>query len=97
MQCPYNQHHFIAKTSVERHKLKCRYGVVGVVSDNDFEPDNKSSTVVNISEYQQYCTFFQFQFDICIHVYTGPSIMAAVKKYAANSCERFSIITLIFC
>jgi U11/U12 small nuclear ribonucleoprotein SNRNP48 len=47
MQCPYNQHHFIDKASLERHKLKCRYGVTDVVSD--FETVKTSSRFVKIS------------------------------------------------
>ena len=47
MQCPCNQHHFIDKNSLEKHKLKCRYGVVGVVSDD--EEAESGSTFVRIS------------------------------------------------
>ena len=52
MQCPYNQHHFVSKSSVETHKLKCRYGVVGVVSDNEEVEDGKTdSAFVKISKF----------------------------------------------
>lgn len=48
MQCPFNQNHFIDKKSVKKHKSKCCYGEVGVVSDNEeAEPKN---TFVRISE-----------------------------------------------
>ena len=52
MQCPHNDHHFIAKSSVEKHKSKCRYGAVGVVTDEEIvsEKGTSKSTSVSISE-----------------------------------------------
>ena len=62
MQCPFNQNHFIDKKSVEKHKLKCRYGVVGVVSDNEeAEPKN---TFVRISESHFLSSVFYSLFAI---------------------------------
>ena len=90
MQCPYNHRHFIAKTSLDKHRLKCRYGVVGVVSD-ELEGDERSSALVSISE----CVFnactgtLHIYTYTCIDICTGPSILEAVKKYAAISSERY--------
>lgn len=33
IQCPVNEHHFIPMASLEEHKQKCRYAVLGVQSD----------------------------------------------------------------
>jgi len=33
IQCPVNEHHFIPMVSLEEHKQKCQYAVLGVQSD----------------------------------------------------------------
>lgn len=86
MQCPFNQNHFIDKNSVEKHKLKCRYGVVGVVSDNE-EPEPKN-TFVRISE-SYFLSSVMHSIMCYAHYHVGPSIAQAVKKYAQN--ERYGV------
>jgi hypothetical protein len=49
VQCPYNDRHFIAKSSVEKHKPKCRYGVVGVTTDNEVVSDKRTSNSTFVS------------------------------------------------
>ena len=50
MQCPYNQHHFISQSSLEKHKPKCHYGVVGVASDSEDLKEDAPKTYVHISK-----------------------------------------------
>lgn len=33
VQCPFNGNHYVPRTSLEKHKEKCRYAVLGVDPD----------------------------------------------------------------